>query len=415
MRAARGVVGAVTIVVLAGCGGDGIVTEIPDAAGAGDSSADGGEPEALPKACSGSAPCSGSVPCRSGVCVADPPPGSLVQQSDPTDENKLTGAQPNLDCADAVPATPEGPGSAILFGAVTRFGSGKITTNVRVDVFLASEWDASVCDPIEAKGAREACYRSYGDEGQDESWAITPIASGLSFEVGEVTLPDDCDDDEDCPLGYECSGDDDEIVRLCEEQFGLFALADVPTNTLLVIRSRATTHVTDWLDTFTFGVYLFADQVDAEGRYRYDVTMVSHGQWLLTANTMLIGDIPPEHGAIGGRVRDCRVAGERDGWPIGEASLGLARPAETFAYFNDLEDNTVPVVERVTTNILGRYAALDIEPGWNRIAGSIHASDGLRSIGGGDVFVLPNALSIVSWPGLQPYWKQEWGGDFPTF
>lgn len=401
----------------AGCGGDSIQTGSPDAGGVG--SADGaddddgpGSSEPLPKACANDAPCSGDVTCYSGVCVDEPPLGSKVQQSDPTDGHKVTGQQPNLDCVDAPPAAPDGPGTADMYGAVVRFGSGKITTHVQVDVYLASEWDASACADVAPTG-QAACYRSYGDVESVGETGVAPIASTLSVPVGEVTLPADCDEDEDCPLGYECGGDDDDIARVCEEQFGVFVVDDVPTNTLLVVRSRATTHVTDWHDTFTFGVYLFADEVDAEGRYRYDVTMVSHGQWLLTANTMLIGDIPPQRGVIGGRVRDCRVPGIRDSWPIGEASLGLANPPSTFAYFNNLEDNTVPVVERVTTNILGRYAALDIEPGWNRIAGSIDAEGGLTTVGGIDVFVVPNALSIVSWPGLKPYWKQEWAGDFP--
>ncbi len=424
------IAGVVAALIAAGCGGDSIQTGSPDAGGSGavdDDAADGsGAPSetgadadvatviaqwlaTLAKTCSDDAPCGGAVTCYSGVCVDEPPSGSEVAQSDPTDGNKVTGEQPNLACADGPPATPEGPESAAMFGAVVRFGSGKITTNVLVDVYLASDWDASGCEELEGNG-KANCYKAYGDADGD---GVTPIASTTSAEVGEVPLPADCDEDEDCPLGYECSGDDDDIARECEEQFGLFVIDGLPTNTMLVVRSRATTHITDWHDTYTFGVYLFADEVDADGRYRYDVTMVSHGQWLLTANTMLIGDIPPQRGVIGGRVRDCRVPGDRDGWPIGEASLGLANPPNTFAYFNNLEDNTVPVVERVTTNILGRYAALDIEPGWNRLAGSIDGADGLGSIGGIDVFVVPNALSIVSWPGLQPYWKQEWVGDFP--
>ena len=71
---------------------------------------------------------------------------------------------------------------------------------------------------------------------------------------------------------------------------------------------------------------------------------------------------------IGGRVCDCRIEGERASWTIDDVTLALGEPAQKIVFFNNLEDDTVPLDDRVTTNILGRFAALDIKPGWNRIS-----------------------------------------------
>ncbi|MEC9072993.1 MAG: hypothetical protein VX938_11455, partial [Myxococcota bacterium] len=217
-------------------------------------------------------------------------------------------------------------------------------------------------------------------------------------------LPETCEGHHECPLGYECLEGDLDFT--CEEQFGIYEISDVPTNTPLVIRARATTFENKWHDTYTFNVFLYSDTV-VDGRVHYDATMVSHGQWLLTANTVALADIPPEHGAIGGRVRDCRIAGERASWPVSDVTLALAAPSVRTVFFNNLEDDTVPLVERTSTNILGRFAALDIEAGWNQLAGSGRVGDEVVSMGAVDVYVIPNALSVVTFPGREPFWKQE--------
>ena len=243
----------------------------------------------------------------------------------------------------------------------------------------------------------------------------------------------ECDGHADCALGYECIEDD--VSKTCQEQFGLFEIANIPTNRNLVIRSRATTYTDKWHDVYMFGVYLYADQV-VDGRFHYDVTMVSEGQWQLTANIAGLS-ISDGHGVIGGRVRDCRVEGVctapggatsgpcvhdsdcvsgdggltceggRASWPLGGVSIGLAEPAAEIVYFNNLEDDTVPLDFRTTTNILGRFAALDVPAGMNRIAGVARLNDEVVSVGGAGVYVVPDALSIIGWPGQQPHWKQE--------
>jgi hypothetical protein len=88
--------------------------------------------------------------------------------------------------------------------------------------------------------------------------------------------------------------------------------------------------------------------------------------------------------------------------------LALSKPAEDLVYFNSLEDDTVPLDNRETTNIVGRFAALDIAPGWNVLAGVAQIGGETVPVGSIDVYVVPNALSIVSFPGTLPHWKQGW-------
>ena len=393
---------------------------------------DGGpavEEVALPNACDQDTPCGEGLGCYADVCLAAPAADEALVLTNATglDPYPAEGA-PNLSCIGETVATPAGPDTVTLYGAVTRFGSGLITKDVRVEVFLASEWDPSVCEGVEDLDERLTCYANYGKAAHAETYGIQAVGASTSVGVGPEGDDRECEGHEDCELGYECIEDD--VDKRCFEQFGLYEIEGIPTNTPLVIRSRAMEYEDKWHDVYMFGVYLYADQATADGRFHYDVTMVSHGQWLLTANTAGLGDIPLDKGVVGGRVRDCRLIGScaqgqtpctldsecegediceggRASWPLGGVTIGLAQPAAEVVYFNNLEDDTVPLDFRTTTNILGRYAALDIPAGWNRIAGVARLDDEVVSVGGAGVYVVPNALSIIGWPGYQPHWKQE--------
>jgi hypothetical protein len=382
------------VATLAACSGDEAVqgsdtTEATDVAAAPDVSAS--------TACSDLEPCSDGGHCVDTVCVpviTDAPEATITEPP----ENKPTSLSPNLGCVGSDDTIVEGPSTANLYGVVSRFGGGLKTYDIEVDVFLAADWDPSECEEGPESSWAD-CYRNYG----------SPIGTGASFPAGDVTVPDFCAGHTECPLGYECIEVD--LDDLCDEQFGLYKIDDLPTNTELVLRARATKFESKWHDTYVFGVVLHADQVDDSGRVHYDATMVSHAQWLMTPNTVGLDDVPETRGVIGGRVRDCRVAGERAGWPIAEVSLGLSKPAEGLVYFNSLEDDTVPLDNRVTTNIVGRFAALDVAPGWNVLAGVAQIGGETVSVGSIDVYVVPNALSIVSFPGTLPHWKQGWPDD----
>jgi hypothetical protein len=408
---------AVVLVALAmgACGGDEgdsdatKDTSAPDTA-SGDVAGDVGPDAAaalLPRECNESKPCSGSLICRSGVCLADPP-GSIDSKITEPTKNALTDQSPELACADQDGPAPAGPATVNLYGAITRFGSGRPTFDIEVAVFDAATWDPSACQSELTTAKMLECYQDYG----------TPLATALSVPPVELNPAPACANiafNDDCPLGYECTKKDG--FPACVLQFGVYQVDGVPTNTKLVIRARygGTDPIaaSKWHDVYLFNVYLSADGADADGNYRYDATMVSDAQWTLTPNTVFLPDVPPEHGVVGGRVRDCGVAGDRGSWPISEVSVGLARPPRKVVYFNDLENDSLPLVDRQTTNILGRFAALDIDGGWNIIAGAARVDGEVVSVGSERVYVVPNALSTITLPGLRPVFKQEAAGDFP--
>lgn len=354
--------------------------------------ADTSQPTALPNACDASRACTTGT-CRSGVCVTDPPSAATSHLTDPT-TNSETDGWPDLDCVDQSLTPPTQTTTATLYGAVARFGKGRKTIGIHVDVLLAAGFDPSACEAEDDEDAQKLCYRSYG----------TPIGSAVSVAATPASVPNECLIHEECPLGYQCF-DPNDLGGTCEEQFGLYEIAGVPLETPLVIRSYATTSENQWHDTYLYNVILHADAT-TEGRVQYDAQMVSEGQWELTTNSVGLPDMAPDNGAVGGRVRDCDP-GDRDSWPIADVRLALANPGRSIVYFNNLEDDTVPLIDRETTDILGRFAALDVPAGWNRIAGAARVDGQVVTIGGVPVYVAPNTLSIVSWPGTQPFWRQR--------
>lgn len=398
--------GAVLPIIIGnGCGDDGprgirVDATVETTAEVSDGETETGSPDAevdqetaapvLPNACDEATACRSGV-CRSGVCVTDPPSGAVSNITDPV-TNLASSDWPDLDCADQTFVAPTQTTTATLYGAVARFGKGRKTTDIHVDVLLAEGFDPSACNDEPTTDAIKTCYRNYG----------TPIGSTLSVAAPSADATE-CEKHEQCPIGYQCF-DPNELGGTCQEQYGLYQITNVPLDTPLIIRSYATTSEAQWHDTWMFNIVLHSGRV-VEGRVQYDAQMVSEGQWQLTTNTVGLPPMDVKNGAVGGRVRDCGVA--RDDWPVADVRLGLAAPGKSIVYFNNLEDDTVPLIDRETTDILGRFAALDVPAGWNRIAGAARVDGQVVTVGGVPVYVVPNSLSIVSWPGTEPYWRQR--------
>ena len=70
-------------------------------------------------------------------------------------------------------------------------------------------------------------------------------------------------------------------------------------------------------------------------------------------------------------------------------------------FFNDDEEDTVPIHKRKATDMFGRFAIVDIPSGSNRIASSILVNGELHSLGSEDIYVVPDSLYVVSFPGKQ--------------
>jgi hypothetical protein len=373
------------VAALCSCGSESVEPE-GDTTAATDSR---GETNGPPKACSDTSGCSANETCSGTVCVAMPS-NPIKVTNNLVDEPVDLG--PNLECVGGVLTAPDGPSTVTAYGIVDRFGGGRETSGIEVSFFRASEWPPAECTTKSVEEQRD-CFRVA------ES---TLKAVSTSPAEGSPAVPSQCTKHADCPLGYDCIEVD--VEYHCEPQHGLYEIAGVPTNTLLVIRATNTVPILEkkWKDTYVYGVYLYADRVDADGRYRVNSMMVSDGQWKTIPNTLLVkGGIKKNNGAIGGRIRDCRTA-DRDSYTLGEATVGLATLGSATGYFNDDEEDTVPLLDSNDTDIYGRFAAVDVPSGPNAVGAAILYDGVVTPLGSESVYVIPDSLSVVSFPGKQP-------------
>ena len=341
-------------------------------------------------ACANEAQSCNTIEGEDGLCVAKPKVETTI--SDPFEEES-TDKLPDLSCVGQAWPAPTGK-KVRLHGIVDRFGSGPVTTDITIKVFDAAKFHPEKCLGM-GPADTLACYQEIYDDKD------SLLGTAVSTPVDKGAESDDCQETKDCPLGYECN--DTTGFLACHEQFGLYEIKDMPTNTPVVVMTQPSEDEMDsWHRTFLFHV-VFLEEFAQGDDYRYDPTIVGDGQWKTVPNPFNT-QIKAGNGAIGGRVRDCATAGDagRASWYIYEATVGFGNEPSKIGYFNELEEDTLPVPSRSATNILGRYAGLDVVPGPNVITGTVLQDGKLVSLGSYPIYVFPSGLSIVSFPGAVP-------------
>ncbi len=383
--------------------------------------ADAGPSPTFTPACKIDSACGSNATCLDGVCVPKASPDKVTVISDPNKDNLPSSDPIELGCVgksveDEIKGLT-GPQTVTMWGRVDRFGAGPITSAVEVAVFRLADFHPEACAGIADSDESDACYSDDGKVGKPLA-KIVSVDPDAAQPVGwDVAAPkkakEQCEHHQDCPGGYECRIDKAAGGKTCMSLHGVYAIEGVPTNTSLVIRVRKTVAKADWHDSYLWDIVLFSTRVDAKGAgkqpskyvgqdtYRVNPTIVGEGQWQLVPHTMGFDDIQDGHGVIGGRVRDCGND-KRGGWAIHNAKIGIGIPGQGIAYFNDEEDAPTPAKLVSSTDVLGRYAAVDIPAGANRVAASAWIGDKAVSLGHQDVYVVPNALVIVSLPGRIP-------------
>lgn len=363
--------------------------------------------------------CSGSL-CVNGVCVATPT--EVGNLTDPGNDYEPSTEKLELGCvdqplADMIKGLPNIK-TVTVWGRVDRFGGGDITSNVEVDVFKLEDFHPEVCAGITDSDLRDACFK-------DETKVGKPLAHTLSLDADQAATDaginvqsakqakEVCAIHFDCPNGYECQKSKADASKVCNKSHGVYALEGVPTNTRLVFRVRKHDASSDWHDGYYWDIVLFSDHLDPMGAghqptkyigkntYHVNPTIVGQGQWQLVPTTLGMGDITDGNGVVGGRIRDCGNL-KRGGYPIHDAKVGMGIPPAGLAFFNDNEDDTVPIKNKQSTDTLGRFAAVDLPPGANRVSATVMVGADTFKLGGQDVFVVPGALMIVSLPGRIP-------------
>lgn len=378
-------------------------------------------PTTFTPACKADTDCTGGL-CVAGVCVFKPGSGETGGISDPFNDYQPSAEKLEAGCvdqplADQIKGLPDIK-TVTAWGRVDRFGGGDITADVEVDVFKLEDFHPEVCAGIVDSDLRDACFK-------DEAKVGKPIAHALSIDADQAAVDakidvqspkkakELCEHHLDCPNGYECQKDKSEAAKVCNKAHGVYAMEGVPTNTRLVFRVRKHNPNSDWHDSYYWDIVLFSDHVDQKGAgfqptkyigkdtYHVSPTIVGQGQWQLVPTTLGLGDIQDGNGVVGGRIRDCGNL-KRGGLPIHNAKIGMGVQPTGLAFFNDNEDDTVPIKAKAATDTLGRFAAVDLPPGANRVSAAVDVGGTTIKLGGQDVFVIPGALTIVSLPGRIP-------------
>lgn len=385
-----------------------------------------GPGEYTPECCDETDCASGRI-CLEGVCAATLDPGIESVLTDPSDDDQPSDLAIETGCSGKTAAElsaglPAGV-SVVMWGRVDRFGGGGLTDAIEVAVFKAEDFHPEACEGVTGAKAIRACLHDEAKVGKPiaKVASVTPAAGvTMGWAVqSKHKEGEECTKDLhlECPLGFLCDKFDGFIT--CGMAHGVYALEAMPTNVRLVVRASAIDpdHPDGWRDSYVWNVILFSDRLDATGAatqptkyigkqtYRFNPTIVGKAQWALVPTTMSLGKITAGNGVIGGRVRDCGKA-ERHSWPMYNAKVNAGVRGAGQSYFNDSESDTVPSKKRTTTNVLGRYAIINVKPGPNRVVVSGRVAGKDISLGRSDVYVVPDALVLASLPGYVPKLKK---------
>lgn len=422
-----GVLAALALALSPSCSSDGGTSGGDDGPGTGVKECPGvpapGPGEYAPRCCSDE-DCKSTEMCAQGVCAIKVEAGSEAAITDPELDNEVSKDPIEYGCTgktveELVQGLPTGV-SVTMWGRVDRFGAGHLTENIEIAVFKAADFKPEACEGVKGTDAIRTCMH-------DESKVGKPIAKVVSLSPKDGQAKDwvvkslrkdgeECTKDVhlECPLGYLC--DKFSGFVSCGAAHGVYAVEGIPTNVRLIVRASSVDpdHPAGWRDSYTWDVVLMSNRLDQLGEdhqlkayvgkptYRFNPTIVGLGQWVLVPTTMNLGKISTGNGVIGGRVRDCGTD-KRPGWPIVNAKVTPGVRGAGLSYFNDSESDTVPSKQRTSTNVLGRFALINMKPGANRVivSGRLGGKDVV--LGAKDLYVVPDALVITSIPGYVPH------------
>lgn len=304
------------------------------------------------------------------VLVGQPGKGPVPFLTRTTDTKKYAGTgAPDLTCFDQAhyPAKPPAgtPQKVTMQGLVQAFSNGCDMTGVKVEVYTVKRTG----DPA--------------TDGSLDTLIGTPVTTDAN---SAVTLTDSTN----------CASYND------QRKDRAYSYAGVPMYTELVVKTTDAASG-QWAPLITYNLYITAADVK-NGVYTHNVQALAV-QDFQTIPTVSIGrTISPGNGAIGGEIHDC-----------GDVRLQNARVAVTaestaLVYFNADEDNPLPDLNQsqIGTGRTALYAALDVTPGFARVAADGLVPDGkggkkLVSLGYYDVRVFPDSVTSVTLQGLRPY------------
>ncbi len=213
------------------------------------------------------------------------------------------------------------------------------------------------------------------------------------FEVGEggalgapagtaLTTAPDCKsngvatDNEDCGTRYECN----------------YIYGGVPTEKELVIRTSGI----NWTDFYDYNVFVPNTEI-VNGEWKHNLRALASSDYNAIAQAAIRGPISSGNGAIAGEIHDCGDV------RLQNATVNIDQPNKFLTYFTNNEAAPLPDTAARGTSALGIYAALDVAPGPVAVAAVGKIAGKVTTLGHSRARVFPNAVSIVTFRGLQPF------------
>jgi hypothetical protein len=328
------------------------------------------------------------------------------------------GPEPDFSCIDTPPGDPPAdPATVTLTGWVDVFSSGPNSDNARVQLFLESA--IATATDLDAVTPAATFDIQLDDTSLVDARACP---KERDFMQGQCVVPtDDCGGscDKEIAAGQFCYQGSCVDLQRWEIQY---SIADVPTNTFLVVRTVGLDGGGDpqvigntWSPLIQYNAYLStADRacVDSEDRdcidttvdpaiYRSDVNLLSSQDYMtIPTSAGLSAGITPGNGAIAGEVHDC------NGTRIQHAQVGfsLDRAPRVLVYFNGNPVRTLPRLQQfpLGTDPLSLYSGLDISPGPISVNAIGVSADTLREVGHFAARIWPDSVTLVRLGGARP-------------
>ena len=348
-------IGGLAALLASGCGGD-------TATGAGSSTTGGGAmcPDNLAKApnsefCEKSAE---TVDCslvttadKNQVCgVPLRQPSAELKRSATVKEFAGAGA-PKVDCfAPAgypAKADPASSATVQMSGTVKIFSNGCESKLVKIEVF-----------EVGADGAL----------GAPDGIALTTASDCKANGIAT--------DNPDCGTRYECN----------------YIYSGVPTEKELVIRTSGV----NWAEFYDYNIFIPNKDI-VNGEWKHDLRALAAEDYNAIAQAAIGGPITSGNGAIAGEVHDCGDV------RLQNAIVDIDKPKKILSYFTSNEAHPLPDLGATGTSTLGIYSALDVAPGPVTVAAIGLVGGKLTALGHYRARVFPNAVTIVTFRGVEPF------------
>ncbi len=251
----------------------------------------------------------------------------------------------------------------------------------------------------------------FGNGGDADNITVEIYREGADGDLGELV------GSATASIGSPCAEEEDEIdndMVIGTRQLGFYSIADVPTETPLIVKTSGDPDF--WKDLYTYNFYVYNDEVESAEppgdacsatptgtRFEYRARTLSRSDYVsipLTAGVP--AGVSPGNGAIAGEVHDC------DDVRLEFAQVSVNPDPVTLVYFNDNPSNPLPQMGRAEgTSRLGLYAALDIPPGKVDIAAVGRVGEDIVSLGWYRARVFANSVTAVTLRGLRPHQAAE--------